>query len=73
MLSITLLLTITSGCVTTRKSSITIPPVPVREELQEVHSVRNMADMVVYYEYLLREWEKWGETVNRIVEKHNEE
>lgn len=64
-MSILLLLTITS-CATSPKNDINLPPRPQREELPEVKDIKDMAGVIVYYEYLVKEWELWADAVEKI-------
>lgn len=66
ILSTVLLLTIT-GCVTTQRSEYELPPKPERESLPEVQTIKDVAKLVNYYESLVKEWERWGETVTEIM------
>ena len=61
-----LLLLTTAGCAT--KNKIVLPPKPEREELPEVTSAKDLVEVIVYYEYLVQEWEEWGDTVSELVE-----
>ena len=58
-----------TGCVTTR---ITLPPKPERSELEKPGNVKEMAQIINYYEHLVREWELWGDTVEAMVEDRKE-
>ena len=61
-----LLPAIMSGCRT--KTEIVLPPMPERKELPEVQTIKDMAETILYYEFLVEEWELWGETVSDIIE-----
>ena len=37
------------------------------EELEEVHSVKDMAERIVYYDGLVKEWELWAKKVKKII------
>lgn len=66
-----LLLTgITTGCVS-NDVEVTLPPKPQRSEQKKPESLKDYAHLVVYYEYLVQEWEQWGEDVTGIIEKEN--
>lgn len=65
-LLIILLSTIILGCKTTKIQSMTLPPRPEREEIETPRNLQECATVICYYEYLLREWEEWGETVERM-------
>lgn len=60
-----------TGCVTTGKTEIVLPPKPERQELPKVETVKDYALVINYYEHLLREWESWGQSVTGIVEDRN--
>ena len=68
ILSVLLSVLITTGCRTTGSIKITLPPKPEREEIEVPHTLYECATVICYYEYLLREWEAWGETVSNLVE-----
>lgn len=40
---------------------------PQRQELKAPESVKDLADILNYYEHLVQEWEVWGDTVETIV------
>lgn len=63
---------ITTGCVS-NDVEITLPPQPQRSEQTSPHTLKEYAHLVVYYEYLLQEWEQWGEDVTNIVENKKKE
>ena len=59
---------ITSGCRTTSaQNELVLPPVPQRQELKEPESVKDLAEALAYYEYLVREWEAWGNAVQKLI------
>ena len=60
---------ITLGCKTTKveEREIILPPMPQRQELKAPESVKDLADILNYYEHLVQEWEVWGDTVETIV------
>lgn len=47
---------------------MTLPPKPQREELQKIESMQDLADVLIYYETKLQEWELWGDSVEKIIE-----
>ena len=61
-----LLIGITS-CVSKPKKEIKLPPKPQRQELESPTNLKECAEMIVYYEALVEEWESWGETVSDMV------
>lgn len=58
-----------TGCATTRKTELILPPKPEREQLPEVQTIKDVARLVNYYEHLVRSWEAWGEDVESIIKK----
>lgn len=62
-----LLMLITAGCVTRTECELSLPPKPERQEIAPPESARDYARIIVYYEYLVREWEAWGDTVSDMV------
>ena len=67
ILSILLLLLITAGCVTTKKTDLVLPPKPQREIMPEIKTTKDFANVINYYEHLVQEWEKWGDDVEKMV------
>ena len=65
-----LLSTVTTiGCSTVQvETKIELPPMPQREEIKEPKSVKDLAGLVIYYEFLVSRWEAWGNTVEEITE-----
>jgi len=59
-------LTIT-GCASKPKKEITLPPKPERSEIKQPETLREYAAIIVYYEYLVQEWELWGRTAEELV------
>ena len=57
------------GCKTTKEveKEITLPPRPQRMEHKPVCSIKEAAEVIKYYEYLLQEWENYGDIVERTV------
>lgn len=51
------------GCQTTKKANIVLPNRPEREVLPNVSTTKDMAETIISYEYLLREWEVWADDV----------
>ena len=60
------MLTIT-GCRTTQKANIVLPNRPEREILPNVSTPKDMAETIIYYEYLIREWEVWADDVELLL------
>ena len=59
-------LTIT-GCRTTKVIEIELPPKPAREEKEAPKDLKEVADLLNYYEHLVQQWEEWGSTVDAIL------
>lgn len=66
MLLILLLSLIITGCKTTEIEKLSFPPKPQRQELRKPENIREMVAVIVYYEFLVEEWECWAETVEHI-------
>ena len=58
------------GCRTDRiEKEITLPPKPQRQELKAPQDLKDVADILNYYEHLVEQWEQWGETVTILTEE----
>ena len=58
------------GCRTTKiEKEIVLPPKPQRQELKAPQDLRDIADILNYYEHLVEQWEEWGETVTILTEE----
>ena len=56
------------GCKTTKvEKEIILPPKPQRQELKAPQDLKEVADLLNYYEHLVQEWESWGDTVTTIL------
>lgn len=53
------------------EKKITLPPMPEREELPTVSSIKDMADIIVKQEALIESWEVWGQNVKGLIEGEN--
>ena len=68
ILLVLLFLPIMTGCKTTEKIvqiKYVLPPKPQRKELQAPQELKDYAEIINYYEHLVREWELWGDTVTQ--------
>lgn len=64
---ILLLITIT-GCRTTKvEKEIILPPKPQREEIEAPRTIAECAEVINYYNSLVKLWENWGERVEAIL------
>lgn len=59
-----------TGCISKPKaqSEIILPPMPERTEMPEPTNLKEVAELLNYYEHLVEQWETWGEVVTRMVE-----
>ena len=64
------LLLATTGCVTAEKDVTALPPMPERRILEPPESIRDYAEIIIYYDGLVREWELWGATVSSIIQEN---
>ncbi len=63
-MSAVLLSLIMAGCATLPKADdVALPPMPERTEQKELETAKDWAELLVYYEFLVQEWEAWGKTV----------
>ena len=62
----------TTACVTKPKAEITLPPKPQRQEQKEPTNLKEIADLLNYYEHLVQQWETWGDITERMVRMSNE-
>lgn len=67
----TLLLLIIQGCKTTKvEKEIILPPKPQRQELKAPQDLKDIADILNYYEHLVEQWEEWSKSVDAILEEN---
>ena len=45
-----------------------MPPKPEREVMPHIETVADYAEVILYYERLVEQWEAWGDTVEAIME-----
>lgn len=56
------------GCKTTKvEKEIILPPKPQREEIEAPKDLKDVAELLNYYEHKLQEWEAWGNSVDAIL------
>ena len=70
ILLVLLFLPIMTGCKTTEKiiqTKYVLPPKPQRKELQDPQTIQDYAQVLNYYEHLVRLWEEWGILVEEMV------
>ena len=63
----------TTACVSkpAPQREIILPPKPQRQEQNEPTNLKEIADLLNYYEHLVQQWEVWGEVTTRMVEAEN--
>ena len=58
------------GCRTTKvEKEIVLPPKPQMQELKTPQDLKDLADILNYYEHLVEEWEAWADTVTILTEE----
>ena len=58
------------GCKTTKvENEIELPPKPQRQELKAPQDLKDITELLNYYEHLVEQWEEWGETVTILTEE----
>lgn len=67
-----LFLIITTGCKTTKvEKEIILPPKPQREVMEAPRTIAECAEVINYYNTLVKLWENWGERVEAILTETN--
>lgn len=62
--------TIITGCVSNKPAVKVYPPRPERKPINIApESEQDYAIILSYYEYLVEEWEIWGETVSAMIDE----
>lgn len=56
-----------TGCKTVQKNEIILPPYPQRQEQEYPQTKEDYAQLLIYYEFLVEEWENWGNTVTELL------
>lgn len=51
---------------------VILPPEPKREEQPAPKSIQDCAEIINYYNSLVKSWEAWADTVEAEIEKLNE-
>ncbi len=68
ILLIVLLLGITLSCKTIpEKQKITLPPMPEHVDFEPVSSVKEMGEVIVKQDAIIKSWEAWGKNVEGII------
>ena len=72
-----MLLLIISACQTETIVEVeyTLPPEPIRQEIiidENKITLKKYLSIIVYYDFLVQEWEAWGESIKKIILTENE-
>ena len=65
-------LTTTACASKPKRVEIILPPKPERQEQKEPTNLKEVADLLNYYEHLVQQWETWGDITERLVQFSNE-
>ena len=62
-----------TGCRTTKvQYFVVLPPEPKRGEQPAPKSIQDCAEIINYYNSLVKSWEAWADTVEAEIEKLND-
>ena len=68
-----LLLGITLSCKTIpEKQKITLPPMPEHVEFEPVASVKEMGEVIIKQDAIIKSWEAWGKNVQGIISNESD-
>lgn len=72
-LLIALLLLIIPGCKSIpEKREITFPPMPEHVEFEPVSSVKEMGEVIIQQDAIIKSWEAWGKNVQGIISNESD-
>ncbi len=72
-LLIALLLLLIPGCKSIpEKKEYTLPPMPEHVEFEPVASVKDMAEVIVKQDEIIKSWEAWGKNVQGIISNESD-
>lgn len=72
-LLIALLLLLIPGCKSIpEKREITLPPMPEHVEFEPVSSVKEMGEVIIKQDAIIKSWEAWGKNVQRIISNESD-
>ena len=72
-LLILLLLLIIPGCKTLpEENKITLPPMPEHVEFEPVSSVKEMGEVIIKQDAIIKSWEAWGKNVQGIISNESD-
>ncbi len=60
-------LVIIISCVTTTKDEVILPPEPQRRIQKNPETIKDYAQIILYYDNLVKEWEFWAASVKKII------
>lgn len=60
---------IIQSCKTTEQVRPVLPPRPQREYIGQLGTIKDYVLVIAYYEFLVEEWETWGETVSAMIDE----
>ena len=73
ILLIVLLLGITLSCKTIpEKQKFTLPPMPEHVEFEPVASVKEMGEVIIKQDAIIKSWEAWGKNVQGIISNESD-
>ena len=72
-LLIALLLLLIPGCKSIpEKKEFTLPPMPEHVEFQPVASVKEMGEVIIKQDAIIKSWEAWGRNVQGIISNESD-
>ncbi len=72
-LLIALLLLLIPGCKSIpEKKEFTLPPMPEHVEFQPVSSVKEMGEVIIQQDAIIKSWEAWGRNVQGIISNESD-
>ena len=72
-LLIALLLLLIPGCKSIpEKREITLPPMPEHVEFEPVSSVKEMGEVIIKQDAIIKSWEAWGKNVQWIISNESD-
>ena len=72
-LLIALLLLLIPGCKSIPgKKEFTLPPMPEHVEFQPVSSVKEMGEVIIKQDAIIKSWEAWGRNVQGIISNESD-
>ena len=70
-LLIVLLLILIPGCKSIpEKKEFTLPPMPEHVEFKPVSSVKEMGEVIIKQDAIIKSWEAWGKNVKELLDEN---